>query len=127
MIENQPVTNPENPEREPFLTIDDLIAQTEGLLNGLKKLGEYKHPMDIRKGVIGLKSERESVTIKATGRVYFLDIKETREGSPYLVITESRSKKGEGNERERNSIVIFQENARDFADAVTEMLAQISG
>ena len=127
MIENQPAKNTGDIEREPFLTIDDLISQTQGLLNGLKKLGEYKHPLDIRKGVIGMKGERESVTIKATGRVYFLDIKETREGSPYLVITESRSKKGEGNERERSSIVIFQENAQEFSEAVADMLAQISG
>ena len=112
------------PYRGSYTTIDDLIHLAEELVNGLNKLGEYKHPLSVRKGVINMIPERESVTIKATGRMYFLDVKETKEGKPYLVITESRSK-GEGKERERRSIFIFQENAREFAQAVTKIADKI--
>ena len=72
-----------------------------------------------------MRSERESMTIKATGRTYFLDLKETKDGNPFLVITESRSK-GEGSERERSSIVIFQENAQEFAEAVSKITTSLT-
>jgi hypothetical protein len=111
--------------RQPFITIDDLTRLAEELNNGLNRLSEYKHPLGVRKGVRNMKNERESMTIKAIGRMYFLDQKETKDGSPYLVITESRSKK-EGEGRERSSIVIFQENAKEFAEAVASMLSKIS-
>ena len=112
--------------REPFTTIDDLIRLARELQIGLSKLGEYKYPLGVRKGVRKLKNERESMTIKSIGRMYFLDLKETKDGKPYLVITESRSKK-EGEARERSSIVIFHENAKEFAEAVTSMVSKISG
>jgi len=111
--------------REPFTTIDDLIRLAKHLFDGLKQLGEYKYPLGVRKGVIDMSSEQESKTIKAIGRMYFLDIKETKEGKPYLVITESRSK-GEGNKRERSSIFVFPESAKDFADALSSMVDKIA-
>ena len=37
---------------------------------------------------------RQSKQIKGSGRTYFLDVEKTKEGKPYLRITESR--KGEG-------------------------------
>lgn len=67
-----------------------------------------------------MNSEKESITIKAVGRMYFLDVKETKDGNPYLIITESRSK-SEGKERERASIFVFQENLREFSDAIAQM------
>lgn len=110
---------------QPFTTIDDLIRLARELQIGLSKLGEYKYPLGVRRGVRKLKNGRESMTIKSIGRMYFLDLKETKDGNPYLVITESRSKK-EGEARERSSIVVFQENAREFAEAVSSMVLQIS-
>jgi hypothetical protein len=108
-----------------FITIDDLARLAEELQSGLCKLGEYKYPLGVRKGVRKLKNERESLSIKAIGRIYFLDLKETKDGKPFLVVTESRSKK-EGEARERSSIVVFQENAKEFADAITDMASKMS-
>jgi hypothetical protein len=111
-------------KRQPFITIDDLTRLAGELHSGLCKLGEFKHPLGVRKGVRNMQSERESMTIKAIGRIYFLDIKETKDGNPYLVITESRSKK-EGEGRERSSIVVFPENAKEFSEAVANMVSGI--
>ena len=61
--------------------------------------------------------QQNSKTVKAGSKTYFFDIKETKEGKPYLLITESRFK-GEGEERERSSIIVFQENAQEFTEAV---------
>src|SRR3990172_6169847 len=95
-----------------FTTIDDLILLVKELHNGLCELSEYKYPLGVRRGVRKLNNERESITIKAIGRMYFLDLKETRDGNPFLVITESRSQK-EGETRERSSILVFKENAQE--------------
>ena len=118
------------PGREPFTTIDDLTQQAEELANGLRKLGGYKHPLGIRRGA-SIKREEvsdvtdESKTVKAGAKTYFFDLKETKEGKPYLVITESRFK-GEGEERERNTIVVFPENAEAFVKAVSKMAAKLN-
>ena len=42
--------------------------------------------------------QTESKTVKAGSRTYFFDLRETKEGQPYLTITESRFK-GEGKDR----------------------------
>ena len=67
----------------------------------------------------------DSMTVKAGSKTYFFDIKQTKEGKPYLVITESRFK-GEGKDRERNSIVVFQENAQEFAETVSEVTEKLN-
>ena len=64
--------------------------------------------------------QKHSKTVKAGSKTYFFDIKETKDGKPFLLITESRFK-GEGEERERSSIIVFQDNAQEFTEAVTEM------
>lgn len=69
-------------------------------------------------------SEQTSQIVKAGANTYFMDLKETRDGKPYLVITESRFK-GEGKERERTSIAVFPEYARDFLQALQEMVSLI--
>jgi len=121
------------PTRKPFVTIDDLKQKAEELASGLKQLAEYKHPLDIRrgigerKGVKAVSEERESRQVKGGGgKTYFLDIEKTKEGSPYLKITESRFK-GEGKQRERSSIIVFSESAEAFLEAVTEMVAKLNG
>ncbi len=105
-------------------TIDDAIQLADDLLVCLSKLGEYKHPLDVRRGRKGVTSVMdqniESRTLKAGSKTYFFDIKETKDGKPYLIITESRFK-GDGNERERRTIIVFQENAKEFANTVTQM------
>jgi hypothetical protein len=102
--------------------IDDLLEKAQELFDGLRKLSEYRHPLDIRRGVgkgVEQSMSRESRLIKAGGRTCFLDIEKTGEGKPYLRITESR--KGDGDNWERNSINMFPENADEFAETVSEM------
>ncbi len=116
-------------EREPFITIDDLVIKAEDLFTGLKKLSENRHPLDIRKGVRkGVEDmadlNEQSRTLKAGSKTYFFDIKKTKDEKPFLVITESRFK-GEGEERERSTIIVFQDNAEDFARTVSEMITRI--
>ena len=115
--------------REPFTTIDDLVEQAQDLFAGLKNLSERKHPLDIRRGVrrgvVDVSDQNErSKTVKAGSKTYFFDLKEAKDGKPYLLITESRFK-GEGEERERMAIVVFPENAKEFSEAVSEMTAHL--
>ena len=67
-----------------------------------------------------MNAERESETVKAQGRTYFLDLESTKEGKPYLRITESHINK-EKNESVRNTILVFQEDIHDFMQAFTKM------
>ena len=117
-----------DPQRDPFITIDDLVAQAQELVRGLRQLSQYKHPLDIRRGVrkgvsAHMKGDRPSKQLKASGRTYFLDIEQTREGQAYLRITESR--KGQGGEWERHSIHLFPEDADAFVQALTAMAAKL--
>jgi hypothetical protein len=112
-----------------YTTIDDVIRLATELLVRLNQLGEYKHPLDVRKGrkeVVNMVERQEnSKIVKAGSKTYFFDVKETKEGKPYLLITESRFK-GEGEERERSSIIVFQDNAQEFTEAVTQMNEKLS-
>ena len=68
--------------------------------------------------------QTESKTIKAGARTYFFDVKQTQEGKPYLVITESRFKR-EGQERERASLAVFPEQAQEFLATTQEMVEKL--
>jgi hypothetical protein len=68
--------------------------------------------------------QNDSKTVKAGSKTYFLDLKETEEGQPFLTITESRFK-GEGQDRERASIVVFPDHAQDFLEATQEMIQKL--
>ena len=125
MQENKESRLGSEPDHNEFMTIDDAIEKAQELANILSELGERRHPLDIRKGVENMedKSER-SKTLKAGSKTYFFDIKETKDGNPYLMITESRFK-GEGEDRERKTIFVFQEQAAEFSKTVNEMVAKI--
>ena len=135
-----------SPQREPFVTIDDLAHQAQELVSGLQKLGTYKHPLQVRRGIMLVgkgvmttmkekKGRRESQAskesqekleskqIKGAGRTYFLDLARTSQDKPYLRITESR--KGEGDKFERSSIHVFPEDAKVFAKAVKKMTGKL--
>jgi hypothetical protein len=120
-----------DPQREPFTTIDDLVDRAEELASGLRKLSETRHPLDIRRGVTGgeevkhMPDNGDSITVKAGARTYFFDLKETKDGKPFLVITESRFK-GEDSKRERVSMTVFPEQAEEFGQAVSTMTAKIA-
>lgn len=71
-------------------------------------------------------TENESKLVKAGSRTYFFDIKEAKNGKKYLVLTESRLiGDKDKNEHHRSTIIIFPEQAKEFAKAVKEMTAKI--
>jgi len=108
-----------------LVTIDDLQDIAHTLVQGLRKLGEYKYPLAIRKGVRTMVEREKPIDVVKAGAItYFFDVKETKAGKPYLLITESRFK-GEGEDRERKSIVVFQESVHDFANMTAEVAARI--
>ena len=116
--------------RPPFPTIDEALAKAQELTTILTRLGEYKHPLDIRKGSAMTKTRKEveqlmasdenSIQLKAGGHYYFLDVGKTKDGKPYLRITESR-----GKGKERSSINVFPEHAAEFAQAVATMAGRL--
>ena len=61
--------------------------------------------------------------LSAGGRTYFLDLKETQSGNKYLQITESR--RGKDGQNMRSSIFLFEDRAREFREALDEMVAQM--
>ena len=61
-----------------------------------------------------------SKIIKAGSTTYFFDIKTTKGGKQFLVITESRFK-GEGSERQRSSIVVFPEQIKEFTSSFQDI------
>jgi hypothetical protein len=71
-----------------------------------------------------MSDENESKIVKAGAKTYFFDLRQTKEGQPYLTITENRFM-GEGKDRERASIVVFAESAADFLEATQEMIQKL--
>ena len=107
-----------------FTTIDDVIRLSQVLCDRLNRIGEYKYPLAVRKGVNVIVDKKDSRTVRAGSITYFFDVKQTKEGKPFLVITESRYK-GEGENHERKSIVVFQDNIQEFSKAVSEIAANL--
>ena len=68
--------------------------------------------------------KKNSRTVRAGATTYFLDIKESQAGKPYLAITESRFK-GEGSQRQRASIVIFPEHISEFLQALKTITGEL--
>lgn len=66
----------------------------------------------------------KSQKLVGAGRTYFFDIKQTRENKPYLVITESR--KVEKDKFERKAVMVFPEDAANFAKMVSKMTTKIA-
>ena len=106
-----------------FTTIDDLISLSQELFTRLHQIGQYKYPLAVRKGVKPM--EKPTKIVRAGAITYFLDIKKTRDNKPFLLITESRYK-GNDEKRDRNTIVVFQDNVREFAQAITDLSASMS-
>jgi len=136
MQKNRGLRSRSETDRQPFATIDSALEKAQELALILTKLTEYKHPLDVRKGSVvrekqgkevedDMVDQNDSKVVKAGSKTYFFDMEETREGKPYLKIAESRFK-GEGKERERSTIIVFPENAQEFADAVSVMIDRLS-
>ena len=111
-------------KKEKVTTIDDLLIHAGRLYKGLIELSQQRHPLEIRRGVSDINTERESETVKAKGRTYFLDLENTKDGKPYLRITESHINKN-NNESVRNTILVFQEDIHDFTQALTKMAYKV--
>jgi len=72
-------------------------------------------------------NKSESKLVKAGSRTYFFDIKEAKNGKRYLVLTESRLVGDKNkNEHQRSSLIIFPEQAKEFAEVVNEMTAKLA-
>lgn len=69
--------------------------------------------------------DQNSMVVRAGSTTYFIDIKQTREGQPFMVITESRFR-GEGKEHERRAIMVFKDKVQDFSKAVSEMSLKVA-
>lgn len=67
----------------------------------------------------------ETKMIRAGGRTYFFDLKKAKTGQAYLVLTESRWTE-EGAERQRQRIVVFPEQALEFAANVGELAGKMA-
>lgn len=66
----------------------------------------------------------DSKQVRAGSRTYFIDVETSKEGQRYLKITESRFK-GEGNDRERATIIVFPDKATKLADAIAAMVTRL--
>jgi hypothetical protein len=71
-----------------------------------------------------MNGQTDTKTVKAGGTTYFFDVKQAKDGKPYLAITASRLK-GEDHERERATIFVFPDHAQAFLVAAQEMIAQL--
>ncbi len=58
--------------------------------------------------------------IRGSSRTYFFDIEKTKDGKPYLKITESRLS-GPEKEPVRNSIFVFSDNIKEFAESIIQL------
>jgi len=111
-------------KKEKVPTVDDLLIYAGKLYKGLISLSNQKNPLEIRRGVNGMYEQKGSEIIKAIGRTYFLDIEKTQAGKPYLKLTESR-KDAKNGEQVRNTIYVYQEDIKPFAEAIARISLQI--
>jgi len=117
---------------KPITTIDDCASVAQILAGMIAQVAQQKYPLSVRRGWI-LKAMRKgenmeqivtSKVIKAGSKTYFFDLKHTKEGKAYLVITESRFQ-GEGKNRERASLAVFPEHANAFAQTVADLVQHL--
>ncbi len=65
-----------------------------------------------------------STMVRSGKTSYFIDVKEAKNGNRYLMISETRL---DGGERKRQSIRVFDGSVAEFAKAIDEAVATISG
>lgn len=64
--------------------------------------------------------EITSIKVAAGRRTYFIDVKQTREGSAYLKLSET--KRLESGEYERHQVMIFEEDINNVVEALRTAL-----
>jgi len=72
-----------------------------------------------------MQPNNEHEMLKTSSRTYFLDIETTKNGKPYLKITESRINK-ETQEQTRNTIIIFEKDLLKFTGTFNTMSKRVS-
>ena len=80
--------------------------------------------MDQQKTSKKINSVKSSM-VKAGRRTIFFDVNVAANDKKYLKITESRFV-GEGDETVRNSLLLFEEDARSFQDNLKEMIGYLN-
>ncbi len=65
--------------------------------------------------------------IKAGDRTYFIDVKEAKNKSKYLTISESRPSKEGEKKFTRTSVMVFENQAEKFRDALEEAVKVLHG
>lgn len=63
-----------------------------------------------------------SKNLKTKSSTYFFDVKAAKNGSKYLVITQSSIKDGQ---KYRNNIFVFKDQAKDFSEIVNDMVEKV--
>jgi len=107
-----------------FITIDELLVLAEYLYKGLINLSNQRHPLSVYKGVKNMETNNEHEMVKTSSRTYFFDIETTKNGKPYLKITESRIDK-DTKQAQRNTILVFQEDMLKFSGTLNAMAKRI--
>ncbi|MFV0365412.1 MAG: DUF3276 family protein [Mangrovibacterium sp.] len=68
-------------------------------------------------------NKKESINsseLRAGSRTYFFDVKETRSGEYYLVLTESKKAKNEYDRNERHRLFLYREDLDAFLDHIND-------
>jgi hypothetical protein len=63
-----------------------------------------------------------SEQVRAGARTYFFDVKESKNGKRYLVITETRKTE---TGHQRGSILVFPDNLKSFGEALRKVESQL--
>jgi len=65
--------------------------------------------------------------LKAKDRTYFIDVKEARNKSRYLTIAESKKSLNGESRFLRSEIVVFEGQAEEFREALSEAISLVKG
>ncbi|MFH1714988.1 MAG: DUF3276 family protein [Elusimicrobiota bacterium] len=69
--------------------------------------------------IVQEKKELFTEKLAAGRRLYFFDVKETKDNQKYLVITEKRSTEGKS---ERTRVMVFQEHFDAFTESLNKVM-----
>jgi|SRR5690554_1615631 len=74
----------------------------------------------------GNNQDVHSTAVKAGRRIYYFDVKATRNDDLYLTITESKKSTHNGETKiQRHKIFLYKEDFEKFSDALSESLTKI--
>ncbi|HLB01088.1 MAG TPA: DUF3276 family protein [Bacteroidota bacterium] len=68
-----------------------------------------------------------SKIIKAGDRTYFVDVREAKNKSRYLAISETRPPKDGGKKFERSKVILFEAQVAEFRSALEEAAGILAG